>query len=846
MSKVFITKNGQFLSRGEGVLTQIENPDLEVNDIGVEVSEKIAEDVKEGDVLHNYLHIAECRNNSFYSYATNSSNFYKKDGELYCLVTAREGSAFVIMKYDNGSWRYHVSNFDIFSRNLTSRSNVTVTSDNKVIIAGVPRVVDNYDAVHVAELAGNRIMPYAQDRSASSYIGNTNSPGSSTHFVYVAEASGLCHCIMGYHHSETSGQGHQAFIVDTENEKLIPVHTDPSSYYRSIDDAQLIEYQNKLYMVHQDNAFQDLVTYSFNNSTSSWDFVSRSPGGYHNINMSHAISNGNLYLAIVHRYSNIKIFKFNTTTNLWDEVDTIISNWDASSYGTIGAAKLYDVSGSLRFAMHTNSNTTYNASSLGVVHELDTDTSSFNFLSSLGIRYNSLIGNGGSADQTAQQLDIIEHNGEYHGTYTYGYYGERIAFIKSDSTGSNFKRNVFWDSLQVASPESVSMHEYDGKIFTIFKDGSTRDQIGYYITSGDPSGYFVPNGGTDIFRQGAYATHFYEDGSSLYLGVGHNEFVPYQYVEDDNQFYRLDPGTHSHVSAIATGNLIRQIKIIDHSGVTYMGLSRNNSPWLETYYLDGSAWAAIPQIPKLPTGQPDRRDFEITSFNGDMFLLSPNDAIQTSSTMEFDTFKWDTSAWVEVSSSYENYDRRSDILTINYKNDGGITTFVEDNKLFAFVVNNRGYTHIYEYIDGSGWYDRPDMYPPKYQSTRMFNQTSKVLNGNVYIISGGIGLKVFKRTSSGWIVRDIAGVGYYPSSPLGVHVIGDELLIHDQQSNNRTAHLHRITDDLFNKYVWRKARDPIAPYQNGDYLFENDVLATGIALQDGSKGDIIKIRRIKR
>ena len=433
MSKVFITKNGQFLSRGEGVLTQIENPDLEVNDIGVEVSEKIAEDVKEGDVLHNYLHVAECRNNSFYSYATLTSDFYKKDGELFCLVAAREGTGFIIMKYDNGSWRYHVSNSEFFSRNLLSRSNVIVTSDNKVIIAGVPRIADNYDAVHVAELAGNRIMPYAQDRSASSYIGNTYSPGSSSNFVYVAEASGLVHCIMGYRHSDaTSGQGHQAFIVDTKNEKLIPVPTDPSSGYNPYD-AQIIEYQNNLYMVHQwDN---DFVTYSFNNSTSSWDFVSRVDSGVHNIKMSHAISNGNLYLAIVHRYSNIKIFKFNTTTNLWDEVDNIISNWDASSYGTIGAAKLYDVSGSLRFAMHTNSNTTYNASSLGVVHELDTDTSSFNFLSSLGIRYNSLIGNGGATEQAAQQIDIIEHNGEYHGTYTYGYYGERIAFIKSDSTG---------------------------------------------------------------------------------------------------------------------------------------------------------------------------------------------------------------------------------------------------------------------------------------------------------------------------------------------------------------------------------------------------------------------------
>lgn len=846
MSKVFITKNGQFLSRGEGVLTQIENPDLEVNDIGVEVSEKIAEDVKEGDVLYKELHIGENNKQTIYGYASVASTFYKKDGDLYCVLHYREsGPQLIILKYQDGKWLQETVDSDVtLARSLNRKVSSIVTSSNEVLISRQTRPVDDVYGYQVGKLTGNTFKPFPSSITPAL---NTNSVNSAFQCNRIAELNGVVHGVVGYTHKDTSGVGYNTFIVDYENEELIDTSindNEVSAYRYRITDAAFAEYNTSSFMFLYNNDYR-IVVYGFDNSTSSWNYLSHGASMNTSFTQMHSlVHNGDVYVFTYGQYSGWSLFKFDPSTFTLTQLTYAIGN-QTSITGTMYNATCYtDPSGGLKVAMCNTTRTTSEPDTpcYGVVYDIDLDTSTNQITSLIGEGefYRSII------DQDFEMVDSIEHDGVIHLVGNTGYYGERVIFFKSDETGNNFKRNLFWESIPGFGNRTMSYYDRSG-ITHVFTGQTTylNSSFQRYITSGDPSGYLVPWDKVDVtVGLVGYHSIFYEDASNnLYLmySTGGGVYA-YRYQDEDEIYYKI---ADSDLSTIELTSNIQKLNTFDFSGTKFLTTAHTgNSPSFKSYILDGSSWSAIDnpsslQVPSRPSQYYTNNN--LVEFNSELFWIIPSHQSQTSSTLGFYTYKWDGSEWVDVSSSYSLYDRfKDEVYTAKCR---CIIPFIESGSLFLTAYHDDSVVKVYEYLDGSGWYDRTDLYPPNHD-TQVREGWSLSDSRGTYIISQSVGstTKIVRRSNGKW--KSI-GVLHSNNSygDLFLGKVNGEILIHTHSVNIHPGSRFKL-NEFTGQEVWTKTNPE--KYSPDGEPFHVNLLATGIALQDGSKGDIIKIRRIKR
>ena len=128
VNRKFITHNGQIISSNAGSIISTLSG-LEVEDIvgSQQVTEKIAEDVKEGDLVYSYMPVVDELGTGQVTRGDETTfahdkRFFVYENNLYYLCMDWRNQ--VLYKYENDEWVEHVSTDDIGKGFLDTYANV--------------------------------------------------------------------------------------------------------------------------------------------------------------------------------------------------------------------------------------------------------------------------------------------------------------------------------------------------------------------------------------------------------------------------------------------------------------------------------------------------------------------------------------------------------------------------------------------------------------------------------------------------------------------------------------------------------------------------------------------------
>jgi hypothetical protein len=332
----------------------------------------------------------------------------------------------------------------------------------------------------------------------------------------------------------------------------------------------------------------------------------------------------------------------------------------------------------------------------------------------------------------------------------------------------------------------------------------------------------------------------------------------YQFDTSANQFYKLA----DHSESLAS--YLHAMDSIEYEGKRFISCSYNASPYLKTFVFDGSSVSSLPDTPTQAITSVDQANSgKFFIDNDQLFLVQANQDNLVSSTPSFDTYKYNGSGWDEVSAGdWQNYTPSSNNLEWLYTVSSG--DYINSNlfgrcySLQPFNVSGVTYLfaryyggsvgwqnmRILEYVDGSGWFYREDISPGYAgMATTRSGMSAKEVNGNWYFYCHSNIILIRK---PGWVwesIRTVGGATTYQSGYTKMSSLNNKPVLFLSLGTNK-QHQRYTVSDYANQRVWYKR--PITNNGTNGDSGPNDTVAYGIALQDGSKGDIIKIRRIKQ
>jgi hypothetical protein len=842
MSKVFITKNGQFVSRGEGVLTRIENPDLEVNDIGVEVSERIAEDVKEGDMLFNNVASYTLGQSYQHMYGVTSAKFVKNDEGLFCIIFGREYYPNIeVMKYVDGRWTMiSDSNYgnDSLSPGIKLISNDSAAlslSSNRIVWAGINDDQSiNYYFNSMGYIDGNIVKELSFDLSSVPlHYEYTSSNYSESKSVDLKEFDGDVYCVYSLqrNQTDTSGPTIFAYKINTSTNTITSIECESNLGNLAADSTlavNLFEYNDELYCV------TSYSLHKYDPLSNTFVYVS-SKDGYTRRGNVLTTSSGDIYQFSTNY--GLRINKFNPSTSSFDLVfsETTLSG---IIYRPI-SCKGYETSDGICVAIFE----TPGAGDLydGGVYRFDPDTSTVNSLGSIGPYKKSWYVSGVVNEYQPDGSDIIEYDGEYH-LLKHQYYGEAITFYKS-TNGRDFYRNTKWDTVPNGQFFMGSdIIEFSGNTFLYQGSRGTVNSISKYEPSGD---YFDPHGKTDIHRL-CNSARFLELSGDLYV-VQSSEQSPYmfayKYNVDADAFYKIaDSAT---LAARSEG-----MYPFNFSGTQYISFHTLRNPPFQVATFDGSSFDILPDPSTIGSNYWNGHAAPLFESNGKLFAVSYTRQNQTSGHIGFNTYQLDGSSWIDVDPGpFENWitsglhSERRLSLDPSYNFDSGSVINIVPFKIGSrqlILVMHSSYKplRVYEYIDGSGWFLQDQEQPPSIRSSN-YNQEQTIQalydEGDIYFYIPSVGIVI--RRNEGYWEHHVVDSYHNRSSDTCFKKLNGDINVF-VTNFNRSLHRYKISPYIGER-VWFKRKVYI------NYSSRIKELAYGIALQDGSKGDIIKIRRIK-
>jgi hypothetical protein len=838
----FIIRDGDKFVLNGNELMRTENPVLEVPDIvgSEEVTEKIAEDVQVGDLLYNVVPRFDLKK-MLPGQDGYTCKFIVVDGDLHCIFFQFTGELFLDYIYKDGTWQLHRSKPQEHISNIMLEpfqygGNALTTSDGRVLISLTNSTYAPWFSVGEYHINTNGAYELFQNPDASAWPDVQNYNTNQWRYAYstdMYEASGTVHLAVGLY-AETSSQGVATYTLDLENKRINPVTIDASSDYLS-ESVRMMEYDNQLYLAVAGNraTVGHLQLYRYNASTNHWDFVSYGQDTGSNLRGLSTLvtSSGDFFIAGSRGTAYyLALWKYNDATEQFEEYVDFDSYDPSARPDTYGRnTSLFEYNGSAHVILIGDQGSDDLAGHRFAVYRHNSATSSFDYLPS-GINGLRLFGGSNGV----YGIDTINFNNEAHcAIQAIG--PEFQSLMKWDPAVNRFERNFKLDSpVSLGTVHDIELVEFSGTAFVgVGTYRTPRLSFSEFITSGDSSGYFLPMLGPDVGPANeVYGVGFYElSGVLRMVGSGRGPyFYHYEYDPADHRFKKLAdpsgvPTTRSY--GVATAQL---------SGVQYIAMGHETSPYMKTWYVDtdGSSLINLPDPSSLPAGNV-YDGIKLIEHNGELLLAVAGVANDVS----WSAYKLNGGVWEDIP---VNYNYWQSLALLNGKN--SLAFFKIGDDLYL-LDDNDGYPnhHIFKY-DGSAWNEDLDELPnARYGNSNIQHAEH---NGENYFLVGeasfsprGGRVGVIKRSANGdWLKIPIEHYGDYYIRDAAIFSVNGTLMVLASDGLQSDKIRRYDLSEFVNEKVWVTDYDPlhdtVQPF------------ATGIALESGSKGDTIKIRKVKR
>ena len=858
MHRQFITYQGRPLVVGEedDILT-IPEPGIEVNEIlgSAEVTEKIAEDVQVGDFIFK-------EGASFDDYGPTQPgpaifvNFVVKDGELYLYSNIGSGK-YVIHKYVDGRWIDHLG----YGRldHLEMYPQTDVGTQSKLTVKEVS------GTVHMtAFTGGNQEYPnlFSIRKVSGGYIKGIAHPPQNILPPQKKESNGRytqikafkfeehdneVHAVVTFDNSDLSADNNfYSYKVDLENETWELTTADPSGPIQLGDGIGLKSYNNELYLIlglygggerrTPSDPYLRLIVYKWNSSSQNWDWhqdIETSNGQDYGRYVEFYEGYGGLWLATSH-YQGPNVFKLNESTGYFDLVDNAIGFPDASSAGA-NSPTLYEDGDDFYLACGAaNVNPT---NDIGFnIHKYDPSTSSFNLYQRVGgvPVYRT------TGSDSIRNLDIKKYGEELFAALSTG--RETLVFKYNYSTSS-------WDRDTDFLPRNY--RSADGSILT-FKG---NDYLGIASPS-ETLCVFLLTSGTDgkpildrtklvdvTSPNGAIECNLYEHDNKMYAFVRRwpgylPAFWVYEYDEAQNQFFKLaDTSATTYNTSLSRSTSL--------SGVQYVTLAGPNGNQVNIYSGVGGIYERMPD--PSSTLQGPCRGADIIAFSGQLFAANNTYINLTTIPGMMESWKWNGSSWDTISFNVP-FDP-----TYRLYYPVGCAMWIYNDELYMHMgaqpVNDPTYESMTFKYDSSAneWVYQDELRSPRVGSTSHQQLYAVTHNGKPWLFS-------IYRTSENYRTVRVAeqlseGVWRHHPFPNSDDVIGFEGLCPVSWNNKLWVFYDHFAysdsslrvaklSDYVGEEVWMKNRQ--------GYAHEKRYIDFGIALESGSKGDTIRIQKVRR
>ena len=589
--------------------------------------------------------------------------------------------------------------------------------------------------------------------------------------------------------------------------------------------------------------------FKWNPVTSNWDYIqylprSRDPVCYRAL----STSSGH-YIAVICTWGqNMCLYKLNESTELWEEAFVIQVYSDVPSTARYSGGGLFEEDGNIYVTAFGATNSDHN---LGVcIRKYDPTTSAVTDLSYHDSDIRTIYANSNGHGDGG---DIITFNGEVHAVATFLNDAPFLTFLKWDSGLQRFvrnggpsepfiHRNINYGALGFTS------YDFSGRTFVAGHiTGLTNVTINEYITSGDPSGYFKITP-MDVGANGINTGNcFYEHQGKLYLVS--NQHTAWngvrEYSVSADKFYKLAEGDTGELSGL-NGSNARTLKSIEFNDRKYIVASTDNtSSPLHTYVLDNSSsdnsWTRLSD----PSSLNDRPylSLDLIVYDGDLFagcaLFEYTFADRSERILKFNS---STSSWddVPMTFSFTPDPNNNDAVQL-----AGSFSFINDNGTLYALISYDHYVYglrAYEYITSSNEFVPADDWFPPLQLGRAgldCNHIEKIGDDIYFFYASGRMVTCRVKKSNGsfreyplmYVDGSLRGPMPILNHPTGLRAYVTPATIGQGMVGFTISEF--AGEDIWEKQPMRKYR----PQRSKAY---------GIALESGSKGDTIRIQKVRR
>ena len=870
----FIIRDGDKFVLNGNELMRTENPVLEVPDIvgSEDITEKIAQDVQEGDMLFKYQR-PFIYPKAHKPWLSRWAKFFIYKNQLHAVAVTNQASNYIFYRYDDGEWvtifgdspaSDQLTGTPTLNHNQYGQfdsTKVKVIDDTIYLVGGENN--GRKETLGVYKIEGNRYR-----RISGPYFYSHDHDVSSTTNAFAYGVAGTMAKIGDTIHVAGGGtagaygvnlEGADSFITGTFDpieERYTQTGHDTSGYLNTVYSMDMVEYEGSGFLAvgfHRDSTGPytgSLSIFKWNSITSNWDLLTDSlgppagnpSGRADTLTCTFEILNGSLYLNAAHFYSYTRIFKFDSASGEFKPLN-LTSNADGG--GGVAAYyyinKLFYHNGGLKLL--ANSNPIYNTdaswplSSVAMYCNVDEAASSIDLLTPVsGYAYYVRPTHPTTIDGLLN-LDAVDFNGELH-ILLCNDTPETLNFYKYDSSTSSFKSSIDWTCANGGNGlHRFSGYTFSGQEFISQAHAGNPPRVHQWLYH-SATDSFTPLRSTDIEEtQTPYVQEFYETDGVLYLMTINVSKQPrlYQYEASANQFLKLaDPD----ITASSGGQTTQLDKVVV-SGMTYLFSPLNGGNHRDWWLVaaSGSNWDVIEPPSSITTNS---RGGCMGYYDGSLFIFI-NEVYSNTAKWAF-RYDLATSTYTELGFSGTYYD---DISNYGYQNRH---SFIEADGEFYLLPNYR--TGI-----GAGKmlrYDAPteQFVEVNYSYIHPGGSNSVTINhdGTPYIFFNGYtqysipkalakydGSGVWKHYAMDFYSDDLA-YGGRPVSMWSHNGVLDCVW----GATNIRPHALRATfnAEFADEEVWYTDKSP-------DYRNDN-MLGVGIALESGSKGDTIKIRKVKR
>ena len=838
MHRLFVTYKGQPLVVGtEDDLITIPEPGIEVNEIlgSEEVTEKIAEDVAVGDVLYKYVKHVDILDGDPHDNFIGGGSFVEHEGDLYLMQETNDGTPY-LYKYENSRWRdvldghgakYYFNGAD-YGKVM---GNVFSTSEGMyAICVGQDKGATGYYLRRYENGSLVAKYPIADEYHIDpSSVSPIPAPSSKA----VLEVSGKIHIILPHSSGDGVTNGFLPYTYDPKTNKLTKTDVDLSSVLGSANSygaSYMVEYDGSIYCVISSTVGRKLFRYDpvddywyyldsyslgsaleetilLSSTTGLWSFGGIEANGYGGRLDRIDTSTGTF---VQYPISGVDPALSVNSVGMWEEDGFIyLVAWGRNGF----ASTINDISG------------------VAYVAKLDPATSSVTVIpNALNLRgtYNQTIGD------TYHQGRFINYRGDKFISVNYSnLVAPHMNIFKWNSELQKFEDISYWAGLHgggVRLSSQPSLYEYNGRHYYATEQYDEQIIFGEYITSGNPSGYFIKHNKDVSYNHRPYWPVIYESSSGLYCFTTKNDADPasiYKLDEPNDFWNKFDQSVTSSIPAAGAPY------ILNFSGQNFLSINHfTTAPYVSTYILDGSTITALPDVSSTATvgSKVGYHPAQLLEYNNELFMFRDN---FDNGTDVWEVWKWDGANWQDVAIS-------SNVVTRGY----GIPYILSGTLNFvAFNYNAAGTATLWKY-DGSGFdRDYNEKIPPMIGTYR----SSIVKDDYVYIFAAGYGAAndagLVRKPDGEWVTFSHKEKGENGQNIEAYHIssTGEIFLLHTtyQGGNQKSGMYKSSISEFFDERVWYQKPPRELESRNG---YE----AAGIALESGSKGDTIRIQKVKR